>query len=65
MQSKVVKKHFNRHRVVRSVTFLRDALVFPHGEHAWLYGLRCLSPKCVPRGYLLAERMMQFRPGVD
>jgi hypothetical protein len=60
----VVTKHLNRHREVRSVLFLYDALVSPHGEHAWLYGLRCLSPKCVPRGYLLVERK-QARPGVD
>ena len=60
----VVTKHLNRHRVVRSMLFLCDALVSPQGEHAWLYGLRCLSPKCVPRGYLLVERK-QARPGVD
>jgi hypothetical protein len=60
----VAPKHLNRHREVRSMLFLCDALVSPHGEHAWLYGLRCLSPKCVPRGYLLVERK-QARPGVD
>ena len=58
----VVMKHLDRHCVVRSMPFLYDALVSPHGKHAWLYGLRCLSPKYVPRGYLLAERM-QPRPG--
>ncbi|KAH7859354.1 hypothetical protein Vadar_030489 [Vaccinium darrowii] len=36
----VVMKHLNRHREVRSMLFVRDALVSPHGEHAWLYGLR-------------------------
>jgi hypothetical protein len=57
----VVMKHLDRHCVVRSMPFLYDALVSPHGKHAWLYGLRCLSPKYVPRGYLLVERT-QPRP---